>query len=144
MTIMWNQMDVFVMLYLIHNWILRNNCFSYENKKNSLENGIKTSPSNLITGGYEKLTLGLPNINTYPCHRIGCTLSSPLVCPTFCTFSVLKRCMFSFPPTKIFPSYLNFTNYNHQKYMKTGPCVEDSRYTLASGVLGETHYFSVW
>ena len=29
--------------------------------KNSLQNGIKTSPWNLITGGYEKLTLGLPD-----------------------------------------------------------------------------------
>ena len=29
--------------------------------KNSLQNGIKTNPSNLITGGYEKLTLGLAN-----------------------------------------------------------------------------------
>ena len=29
--------------------------------KNSLQNGIKTSPWNLITRGYEKLTLGLPD-----------------------------------------------------------------------------------
>ena len=29
--------------------------------KESLKNGIKTSPSNLITRGYEKLTLDLPD-----------------------------------------------------------------------------------
>ena len=112
-------------------------------KKNSLQNGIKTSPSNLITRGYEKLTLDLPDINTYPCHRIGCTLSSPLVCLKIFTFYVLKRCLFSFPCIKIFPSYSNFTNYNHQKYREIAPCAEESRYTLASRVSRETRDFSI-
>ena len=112
-------------------------------KKNSLQNGIKTSPSNLITRGYEKLTLGLPDTNTYPFHRIKCTSNSPLVFPIFCTFSILKKCLFSFPPIKIFPSYSNFTNYNHQKYREIAPCAEESRYALASRVSGETHDFSV-
>ena len=111
--------------------------------KNSRQNGIKTNPSNLITVGYEKLTLGLTDTNTYPCHRIGCTLSSPLVCPAFCTFSVLKRCMFSFPTIKIFPNYSNFPNYNHRKYRETAPCAEESRYALASGLSRETHDFLV-
>ena len=92
--------------------------------KKSLQNGMKTSPSNLISGGYEKLTLSLPDTNAYPCNKIGCTLSSPLVFPTFCTIFVLKICLFSFPPIKIFPSYSNFTNYNHQKYKETTPCTE--------------------
>ena len=100
-------MDLFVMFSLIHNWISRNSYFSCEKKK-SIQNGIKTSPSNLITTGYEKLTLGLPDVNTYHCHRIGCTLSSPLFFPTFCTFFVLKRCMFSFPLINIFPNYPKF------------------------------------
>ena len=107
--------------------------------KNSLQNGIKPSPWNFITGAYEKLTLGLRDTNTYPCHRIGCTLSSPLVCLTFCT----KNMSIQFPPTKIFPIYSNFTNCNHRKYMETARCVEESRYALDSGVLGETRDFSV-
>ena len=136
------QMMKYIIRTIFYKWINRSSS-PVHYIKNSLQNGIKTSPSNLITGGYEKLTLGLPDTNTYPCHIIGCTLKSPLVYPKFCTFFVLKICLFSFPTIKIFPSYSNFTNYNHQKYRETAPCAEESRYALASKVSRETRDFPV-